>query len=318
MNTPPDFIIIGAMKCATSTLHEQLALQPGFFMTALKEPNYFSDDDQYARGRDWYLSLFADARTGDLRGESSTHYTKLPTYPQTLDRLRDHCPDPKLIYVMRHPIDRLISQYVHEWSQLVIPNQMGIDEALDAHPELIAYSCYAMQLRPYFEAFGSDRILPVFFERIASSPQAELERICEFLGYPHDPSWHHDLHARNVSNQRMRKNALRDAIVEAPVLRQLRRALVPKAVRTWVRGLWTLKQKPRLSPRQLARLVDLFNDDLATLGSWLGVPLSCPTFKDTVKAGGLEWKAAPSPLPRSSIASAVVESPSGSDHSSQA
>lgn len=315
MNTAPDFIIIGAMKCATSTLHEQLARQPGFFMTDLKEPNFFSDDDQYARGKDWYLSLFADAKPGDLRGESSTHYTKLPTYPQTIDRLREHCPDAKLIYVMRHPIDRLISQYVHEWSQCVIPNQMGIDEALDAHPELIAYSRYTMQLRPYFDAFGSDRILPVFFERIASAPQPELERICRFLGDPHPPTWQHDLDAQNVSNQRMRKSPLRDAIVEAPGLKQLRRALVPKSVRTWIRGLWTLKQKPRLSPGQLARLVELFNEDLATLGTWLGVSLSCPTFKDTVKAGGLEWQAAPAQNSPTPIASAVVETPTTSDRS---
>ena len=83
----PDFIIIGAMKCATSTLHEQLALQPGFFMSTPKEPNFFSDDDCFARGLDWYRGLFAEAPEGSIRGESSTHYTKLPTHPRTVERL---------------------------------------------------------------------------------------------------------------------------------------------------------------------------------------------------------------------------------------
>ncbi len=50
----------------------------------------------------------------DLRGESSTHYTKLPTYPRTVDRMVRDLPRLKLIYVMRHPIERLVSQYVHE------------------------------------------------------------------------------------------------------------------------------------------------------------------------------------------------------------
>ncbi|HTO70120.1 MAG TPA: sulfotransferase, partial [Myxococcota bacterium] len=77
----PDFAIIGAMKCGTSTLHEQLALRSGFFMSRPKEPNFFSDDDQYARGVGWYAGLFAGAAPGQLCGESSTHYTKLPTYP---------------------------------------------------------------------------------------------------------------------------------------------------------------------------------------------------------------------------------------------
>lgn len=52
MNKLPDFIIIGAMKCAASSLHEQLAIQSGIFMTELKEPNFFSDNDQYVQGLD--------------------------------------------------------------------------------------------------------------------------------------------------------------------------------------------------------------------------------------------------------------------------
>jgi len=73
----PDFIIIGAMKSATSTLHEQLALQPDFFMSTPKEPFYFSDDEVFSRGREWYLNLFSNAEPNQLCGESSTHYTKL-------------------------------------------------------------------------------------------------------------------------------------------------------------------------------------------------------------------------------------------------
>lgn len=64
MTRLPDFIIIGAMKCATSTLHDQLARQPGLFMSTPKEPNFFSDDEQWGRGLDWYGSLF-EAVPGD-------------------------------------------------------------------------------------------------------------------------------------------------------------------------------------------------------------------------------------------------------------
>ena len=77
----PDFIVIGAMKSATTTLHEQLARQPGFFMSRPKEPNFFSDDPIYARGWAGIPRCSGQPRPGDLRGESSTHYTKLPTIP---------------------------------------------------------------------------------------------------------------------------------------------------------------------------------------------------------------------------------------------
>ena len=141
----PDFVVIGAMKCMTSTLHEQLAAQAGIFMSTPKEPYYFSNDEVYARGEDWYRGLFSDAKPGDLCGESSTHYTKLPSYPHTVARMHVAFPHLKLIYVMRHPIERLVSQYVHEWSVRNV--DCGIDAAVDTLPELIDYSRYAYQLR---------------------------------------------------------------------------------------------------------------------------------------------------------------------------
>ncbi len=165
----PDFIVIGAMKSATTTLHEQLARQPGIFMSRPKEPNFFSDDAIYARGWSWYSALFRPASAADLRGESSTHYTKLPTYPRTVERMVRDLPRLKLIYVMRHPIDRLVSQYVHEVTAGRIA--VGLREALERHPELIDYSRYSMQLQPFLDVYGFADVLPVFFPRLVSRSQ---------------------------------------------------------------------------------------------------------------------------------------------------
>ena len=177
MNYQPDFLIIGAMKCATSTLHDRLAMQPGIFMTQLKEPNFFSNDEQYSQGMEWYLSNFQAAEPMDICGESSTHYTKLPTYPHTVERIYKQFPNIKLIYVMRHPIDRLVSQYIHEWSQRTI--RVDIDRAISQYPRLVEYSRYSMQLEPYLKTFGKEQILPVFFERLLNRKQEEFERICQ-------------------------------------------------------------------------------------------------------------------------------------------
>ncbi|MDJ0843729.1 sulfotransferase family protein [Crocosphaera sp.] len=287
MKKLPNFIIIGAMKCATSSLHEQLNQQPGIFMSELKEPNFFSNDEEYNKGLDWYLSHFEAANHDDLIGESSTHYTKLPTYPQTIERLEKHLPDAKFIYVMRHPINRLVSQYIHEWSQRVI--SLDINDSLDPHPELIEYSLYTKQLQPYFDTFGKDRVLPIFFEKMLSSPQTELEKICRFIGYTNQPQWSEELNASNVSSQRMIKSGWRDAIVEAPGLKQLRRLLIPKSFRTWVRSLWTIKEKPELTPENIEKLKIIFDQDLEVLGSWLGVELTCDNFQETVKNSSLDW-----------------------------
>ena len=128
LSSLPDFVIVGAMKSATSSLQEQLAAQPGIFMCTPKEPNFFSDADQYAKGISWYSGLFAEAPEESLMGEASTHYTKLPTYPGVVQRLKEHLPNARFVYVMRHPVDRLISHYIHEWSTGVY--RCSLEEAI--------------------------------------------------------------------------------------------------------------------------------------------------------------------------------------------
>ena len=284
----PDFIIIGAMKCATSTLHEQLARQKGVFMSTPKEPNFFSDDSQWLRGTDWYAGLFENAPPGALCGESSTHYTKLPTYPSTIARMKRTLPDSvRFIYIMRHPVDRLVSHYIHEWTQRVI--SCPIQKAVREHSELIAYSRYAMQIEPFLDCFGPERVLPIFFERLARHPQTELERVCEFIGLPTLPQWHDDLGEQNASNQRLRQCAWRDALINAPVLKQLRRALVPQAVRDWVKGFWTMSHRPELGESDIRRLNDEFDKDLALLGKWLGLDLNCNSYTDIAAQTSATW-----------------------------
>lgn len=285
----PDFIIIGAMKCATSTLHEQLAQQPGIVMSTPKEPYFFSNDEVWQRGMAWYASLFEHASEDALCGESSTHYTKLPTYPHTVARMREHLPpDVKFIYIMRHPIDRLVSQYIHEWTERVVSTP--IDEAIDLHPELIEYSRYAMQLEPYLEAFGRERVLPVFFDRLASHPQDELERVCRFIGYRGLPRWDETLSEQNVSSQRLRKSAWRDFFVDLPGLRAVRRTLVPQAVRDRVKQFWSMKERPQLSPENRRRLEATFDADLARLGRWFGLELRCENFKAVAREAVPQWR----------------------------
>jgi hypothetical protein len=285
----PGFIIIGAMKSATTTLQEQLARQPGIFMCNPKEPNFFSDDEQYRKGLAWYAALFSTASAGDLLGEASTHYTKLPTHPHSVARLRQHLPNVRLIYVMRHPVDRLVSHYIHEWSMGNI--DCGIDEAVGRHTEMIAYGQYAMQLRPFFNAYGCEAVLPVFFERLVREPQAELERVCRFIGYRGTPRWMQDLKPGNVSSERLRRFPLYTLIVESASATLLRRALIPQGWRDWVKRRLTMRQRPVLSPDVRTALEAEFDRDLARLGEWLGKPLSCKDFKQATAAEELNWVA---------------------------
>ena len=282
MTRGPDFLVIGAMKSATTTLHAQLSRQDGFFMSDPKEPNFFSDDEAYAKGLNWYLSLFAAASAGELCGESSTHYTKLPTYPETVVRMHRAFPRLKLIYVIRHPIERLVSQYVHETVQG--PVRSPINLALIRHPYLIEYSRYSMQLAPFLDRFGPENVLVAFAERLDRYPQGELERICRFLGYEGEPRWDEMLGRQNERSQRLRRSKVRNILVNAPVLNTIRRRYVPEMWRERLKGFWRIEepQRPILSGDSTERLREIFDLDLARLGRWLGMDLSCDRYLDTV------------------------------------
>jgi hypothetical protein len=287
MSRLPDFIIIGAMKAATSSLQEQLAQQSGIFMSTPKEPNYFSDDDQYSRGFNWYTGLFEEAPTGCLLGEASTHYTKLPDKPHTVERLAKDLPHVRFIYIMRHPVDRLISHYIHEWSMGVY--HCGIDKAIDKYPELVDYGQYTLQLEPYFEAFGRDTVLPVFFDRLVHDSQSELERICSFIGYKGSPKWSEERDASNVSSKRIRRFPLYELLVDSNVATWLRRKIIPVRLRHAVKKRLQMEQRPELSERNLANLEEVFNRELERLGEWLGVRLDCQNFKEITMKKPLNW-----------------------------
>lgn len=233
MTQLPDFLIIGAMKCGTTTLQAQLAAQPGIFMTTPKEPNFFSDDDVYAQGLDWYMSLYAAAGKEDLKGEASTHYTKLPTYPETMPRMAQALQTPRLVYVIRDPIARAVSHYVHEWTQGVIRDD--IETAFATHAPLIEYSRYATQLEPFIEAFGLHNILLTSLEQMTADPDGELKRVADHIGARQPVAWDHALGAQNVSAQRVRKLPMHKLLIANPLARTLRRTLVPKQVRDKVR-----------------------------------------------------------------------------------
>jgi hypothetical protein len=284
----PDFVIIGAMKSATSSLYMQLVEQPGIFMCTPKEPNFFSDEDKYSKGMDWYSGLFATAPKGSLLGEASTHYTKLPTHPKAVERLKKHLPNARFVYVMRHPVDRLVSHFMHEWSTGVY--HCDIDEAVNKYPELVAYGRYAMQLEPYLQVFGRDAVLPVFFDHLVREPQAELERVCRFIGYQGQPVWINDMKPDNVSSERIRKFPGYKFLVDSSLATWVRRHLVPQSLRDAVKMKLRMQKRPALSDELRKQLESEFDYDLAQLGKWLGVDLECKNFKQLTSGGTFNWK----------------------------
>lgn len=264
--TTPDYILIGAMKCGTSTLAAQLGAQPGLFMTEPKEPNYFSDDAIYAQGAAWYGALFADAAPGDLLGEASTHYTKRPELPETVTRMKAALPTVRLVYMIRDPMARIVSHYIHEWSQGVLSAPLEVE--IDRHAPLVDYGRYGWQIAPFVEAYGAEAILLTSLERMQADPGGELTRVARHIGCDAALSWIADQGAENVSAQRSRKLPLHGLLVDHPVATRLRQGLVPKAVRTWVRERRQYKGRPEIPQDRIPDLHRRFLEDRQILAGY--------------------------------------------------
>lgn len=259
----PDFIVIGAMKCGTSTLAAQLAGQPGVFMSTPKEPNYFSDDSVFAQGDDWYESLFAPAPEGALKGEASTHYTKLPTYPDTLVRMTARLPELRLVYMIRNPVARAVSHYIHDWSLREVGGDA--DAAFHTRHEFVDYGCYGMQIAPFLDAYGAEHILLTCLEAFKADPEAEFARVAAHLGLPEDTKWREDVEAQNVSGARFRRMPFQSLLVDNPLARGLRHALVPKSFRDRIRAQRQMKTRPDIPADLRKRMETRFLEDRALL-----------------------------------------------------
>jgi hypothetical protein len=262
----PDFIIIGAMKCGTTTLAEQLAGQKRIFVTDPKEPNFFSDEEIYARGEDWYASLFETIAPGDLKGEASTHYTKLPTYPHTPDRVHAYAPAAKLIYMVRDPVARALSQLRHHWTMREVEGD-DFEALARSYDPLWQYSCYHSQLTPWIKRYGRENILLLSLERMSRDQDGELQRVLKFLG--REGGWKHDLGDQNVGADRSRRLPFHNLIVANPAATALRRALVPKRVRDWVRSSRQIKEF-RVSDEAKTYLANKVRQDTADFGTLVG------------------------------------------------
>lgn len=187
----PTFLVIGAMKCGTTSLHHYLGEHPEIQrLPAMKETNFFSgppDGIPYPPGSkrverlDEYESLFDDAFR--VRGEASPCYTLYPRRKGVPESIKDLVPDVKLIYLVRDPVVRAVSQY--HFSVSVEDERRSLAEALsDLSDPFSLYTCpgfYAMQLERYLLHFPQAHTLVVDHADLLANREGTLREIFAFL-----------------------------------------------------------------------------------------------------------------------------------------
>ena len=178
-----DVMLVGAQKSGTTSLAQQLGSHPEICLSAEKEPAYFNTCDDWRAGLDQYHGLFSPT-DGQLCLEASTMYTFLPEFGGTHERISAYNPDVKLLYIMRDPVERTLSNYAFRRVRRLTSDPPEV--ALLSDPTFVNRSRYGMQLRPYFEHFPAEQIHLMVFEEHITDPEGSLKEVAGFLGIPPD------------------------------------------------------------------------------------------------------------------------------------
>jgi hypothetical protein len=271
----PNLIIIGGLKCGTTSIHHYLGLHPEIQMSKPKELNFFVGELNWDLGLEWYRGRF-DGRY-PVRGESSPHYTNLPYFTGVPQRIAEHVPDARLIYMVRDPISRILSHWRHAVGAGYETRPME-DALVRADQTYVTRSRYWMQLQPYLEHFERSRIAVITQEELQADRQATMRKAFRFADVDEDfyseqfeREWEKSTAKESERYQFMEK------LIKLPGFRSFDRNFdrFPERMRWMVEKVVHDPEappapKPKLPESILESLKSQFVDDVAALQEFAG------------------------------------------------
>ncbi|MGB0721632.1 MAG: sulfotransferase domain-containing protein [Gammaproteobacteria bacterium] len=249
-------LIIGAMKCGTTSLFDYLSGHPRICPARIKEPEYFSRQQGHASALSDYESLWDfDPRRHAWAMEASTGYTKFPVEHGVPERIHGHGLRPRFIYLVREPLARIESHY-----NFMLP-QPGWDLPI-THENLINTSRYHLQLSRFLDVFPRDDLLVLDFADLRDRPDQLLARVCSFLDIddayrPTDFGVSNPTDTTEPLDIALKRLGLGGATAVIPWR-------VKRSLRPWVKK-WGLSGKRRLSAAERDTIRAALADDMAAL-----------------------------------------------------
>ncbi len=293
--TMPNFLIIGAMKAGTTALYSYLEQHPQVYMSPVKEPNFFAFEsekmdfqapyDQEGINRDSitrieaYRELFDGVTNEKAIGEASHWYLYSPKAP---GRIRYHIPEAKLIAVLRNPVDRAYSQFLHfvrdgqepitDFAQALQEEEQRISNNW-AFGRYASRGFYYAQLKRYFDTFDRDQIKVYLHEDLSADLMGVLRGTFGFLGV--DETFVPEISVKpNVSgipkSRALHTLFTRPTRIKAVLKRRLPAGMLRLASDVKDRNL----AKPQLTPEVRRQLIEVYREDISKLQDLIDRDLS--------------------------------------------
>jgi hypothetical protein len=290
----PNFFIVGAQKAGTTSLYFYLKEIPQVYMSPRKELYYFAphavQDDAWdvIRDKKEYLKLFENARGYIAVGEATPIYLWDPDAPKLIHQTVPHA---RIIIILRDPIERAYSNYLMKMKYSGMKSSFYDElmqdyksqEKLFGRSQLyVEFGMYYEQVKRYFDIFGREQVKVIIFEEFIQHPEQIVNEVLAFVGVnykvteigeqynpysvPRSPlsvwifSFFRWLRARNMKFYKI-LTLLPDLLVES----------LPEKI------LFKRKQKPKIEPKAVKFLQEIYRDDVIRLESLLGRSLPWPT-----------------------------------------
>ena len=292
----PNFLIIGAPKAGTTALYHYLEQHPQIYMSPVKEPGFFDHGPERAAFRGpgdqqlyrtavtnlaSYEGLFGGVRDEVAVGEASAYYLYSPVAPE---RIRALIPAVKLIAVLRNPIDRAYSAFLHNLSDAREPltdfaaalaeEDAGRRRGFSPFWHYKQGGFYYRHLAPYFERFDRQQLRIFLYEDFAASSLPVLQDIFRFLEV--DDRFVADISLRyNVSGVPRIRPIQRLLNTGGPI-KSLLKMTLPSGLRYQVRTRLRARNlvKPPLPEAVRAKLAREYREDTLRLADLIGRDLS--------------------------------------------
>ena len=284
----PDFHIVGAAKCGTTTLAAYLARHPGVHLSRRKEPEFFAKGSPVAADTEHYKNLFSNS-LGKLAGEASTIYSRAPHFEGVPGRIAQATPNAKIIYIVREPVYRahadcaMVQRFwynTHREQRFSPSFEEAIGSSDPLMNSVIDTGRFHFQLSQYLECFPRENIYVVDMDSLVTSPRTVLPPVLRFLGAvePADDDFYTELrkNRRHDFEAKTRRARLRRFLSRLPLAGMLRNVLPDSAkefVYTAMQDRVSLADVtlPPMQESTFLRLRDFYADDSRLLARDFGI-----------------------------------------------
>jgi len=288
--TMPNFLIIGAMKSGTTALYYYLEQHPQIYMSPVKEPNFFcvggqeSSDSESVKSIGAYQHLFKGVSDEKAIGEASHCYLY---EPEAVARIQQYVPDAKFVAILRNPVDRAYSHFLHmvrsgiepltDFAQAIRKGEAGALQTRSFR-DYVGRGRYYEQLKRYFDAFDPKQVKVYLYEDLSNAPLETLRDTFRFIGV--DESFVPDVSLRRNVSGHPKHKALDEFLRRPSSIKDALKVYLPARLRWRLSEAFdalktrNLVEPPAVQPEVRRQLVGVYREDILRLQALIQRDLS--------------------------------------------